>query len=150
MQYLKERSSLVMHRALHPWPRGCKVFVPPPHEGPPDRADADHRGGPYDVAAATDPDVVVYHITGAFFFGAAAAVGAAFDRIAEHRRAYVIDFSAVPIIDRTAAATIDGFVRKAHRHGAAVYITRAQRTILLLTWPHSPSAQAAPGARCLH
>jgi SulP family sulfate permease len=80
---------------------------------------------PYDSALASDPDVIVYRISGAFFFGAAASVGAALDRIAEHPKAYVIDFSAVPVIDSTAAATIEGFVRKASRHGARVYIAGA-------------------------
>jgi sulfate permease, SulP family len=84
---------------------------------------------PYDVGLATDPDVVVYRISGAFFFGAAAGVGAALDRIGEHPKAYVIDFSAVPILDSTGAATIEGVVRKAHRHGAAVYISGASRPI---------------------
>ena len=90
---------------------------------------------PYDVALVTDPDVIVYRITGAFFFGAAATVAAALDRIAEHPKAYVIDFSAVPVLDSTAAATIEGFVRKAQRHKAAVYITGARRAIrrVLLT-----------------
>ena len=73
---------------------------------------------PYDPALATDRDVVVYRISGAFFFGAAAAVGAALDRIGEHPKAYVIDVSAVPVLDSTAAATIEGFARKARRHGA--------------------------------
>jgi SulP family sulfate permease len=79
----------------------------------------------YDVALATDPDVVVYRISGAFFFGAAASVGAALDRIGEHPKAYVIDFSAVPVIDSTAAATIEGFARKAHRQGAELHIAGA-------------------------
>jgi SulP family sulfate permease len=83
----------------------------------------------YDPALATDPDIVVYRISGAFFFGTAAAVGAALDRIGTHPRAYVIDFSAVPIVDSSAAATIAGFVRKARRHGAAVYITGASAPI---------------------
>jgi SulP family sulfate permease len=92
-----------------------------------DKADANGDGarGPYDSAMATDPDVVVYRISGAFFFGAAASVGAALDRIGEHPKAYVIDFSAVPVIDSTAAATIDGFVRKARRNGAQVFIAGA-------------------------
>ena len=80
---------------------------------------ADDGEGIYDAALATDPDIVVYRISGAFFFGAAASVGAALDRIGEHPKAYVIDFSAVPIIDSTAAATIEGFTRKARRHHAA-------------------------------
>jgi SulP family sulfate permease len=87
------------------------------------------RRSPYDAALATDPDVVVYRISGAFFFGTAAAVGAALDRIGTHPKAYVIDFSAVPIVDSSAVATIAGFVRKARRHGAALYIAGASAPI---------------------
>jgi SulP family sulfate permease len=76
---------------------------------------------PYDPAVATDPDIFIYRISGAFFFGAASAVAAALDRIGEHPRAYIVDFSAVPIIDSTAAATIKGFVQKAGHGGAAIY-----------------------------
>jgi sulfate permease, SulP family len=87
----------------------------------------DMRSGrqPYDSSLATDPNVIVYRISGAFFFGATATVAAAFDRIGAHPKAYVIDFSAVPVIDSTAAATIEGFVRKARRYNAAVYIAGA-------------------------
>jgi SulP family sulfate permease len=99
----------------------------------------DLRGGnarqPYDAALATDRDVIVYRISGAFFFGAAANVAAALDRIGEHPKAYVIDFSAVSVIDSTAAATIEGFVRKARRHQALVYIAGAgpgTRRVLLM------------------
>jgi SulP family sulfate permease len=77
------------------------------------------------VALATDPDIVVYRISGAFFFGAAATVAAALDRIGEHPKAYVIDFSSVSVIDSTAAATIEGFARKALRHNALVYVAGA-------------------------
>jgi SulP family sulfate permease len=99
-----------------------------------DRADGDDGRRPYDADLATDPDIVIFRISGAFFFGAAAAVGAALDRIGEHPKAYIVDFSAVPVLDSTGAATIEGFVRKAHRHGAAVYIagtTRPVRRVLL-------------------
>jgi SulP family sulfate permease len=43
-----------------------------------DRADDAHKGGrkPYDASLTTDPDVLVYRISGAFFFGAAASVAA--------------------------------------------------------------------------
>lgn len=102
-----------------------------------DVADTTREEGrqPYDAALATDRDVVVYRISGAFFFGAAASVAAALDRIATSPRAYVIDFSAVPFLDSTAAATTEGFVRKAHRAGAEVYIAGARRPIrrVLLT-----------------
>jgi SulP family sulfate permease len=95
----------------------------------PDRADTADPRRPYDATLATDPDVVVCRISGAFFFGAAASVAAALEGIAASPKAYVIDFSEVAILDSTAAATIEGFVRKAHRAGAAVYIAGAQRPI---------------------
>src|SRR3546814_10279682 len=65
-------------------------------DGSSDVCSSDRGNGrtPYDVDLATDPDVVVHRISGAFFFGAAANVGAALDRIGEHPKAYVIDFSA--------------------------------------------------------
>ena len=49
-----------------------------------DRAD-DGNGDrvPYDSGLAADPDVLVYRITGAFFFGAASAVGTVLDGIAD-------------------------------------------------------------------
>jgi sulfate permease, SulP family len=108
---------------------------------------ADAANGPrrrYDAALATDPDVIVYRISGAFFFGAAATVAAALDSIGEHPKAYVIDFSAVPLIDSTAAATIEGFMRKAHRRNAALYITGASaaiRAVLAAQGVGSPGAQ---------
>ncbi len=101
-----------------------------------DRADSDRAddvGGKgrlaYDPAAATDPDVLIYRISGAFFFGAAAGVAAALDRIAVRPKAFVIDFSAVHMLDSTAAATIEGFVRKAHRSGVILYISGARSQI---------------------
>ncbi|WCP12154.1 C4-dicarboxylic acid transporter DauA [Sphingobium sp. AntQ-1] len=118
-----------------------------------DLADRGEEGRtPYDVALATNPDVIVYRISGAFFFGAAASVAAALDRIGEHPKAYVIDFSAVPLLDSTAAATIEGFVRKAHRKGAIVYIAGARPAVrrTLLTHgarpPHARYRKTLSGA----
>ncbi|MBX6741897.1 MAG: SulP family inorganic anion transporter [Acetobacteraceae bacterium] len=90
---------------------------------------ASGRRRPYDTREATDPEVMVHRISGAFFFGAAASVGAVLDSIAEHPKAHVLDFSEVPMLDSTAAATIDGFVRKAQRRGAAVYIAGARPSV---------------------
>jgi len=112
--------------------------------GEEDRADDASDRGPYDVALATDPDILVYRITGAFFFGAAGAVAAALDRIGEHPRAYVIDFSGVPILDSTAAATIAGFARDARRHGTAVFVSGARpavRRLLLLHGVRPPEVR---------
>jgi SulP family sulfate permease len=106
----------------------------------------DHRKDrtPYDSALTTDPDVVVYRISGAFFFGAAASVAAALDRIGEHPKAHVVDVSAVPMLDSTAAATIDAFVRKVRRQGAAVYVAGARpaiRRVLLAHGVRPPHAR---------
>jgi sulfate permease, SulP family len=108
------------------------------------RGDATRQ--PYDAALATDRDVIVYRISGAFFFGAAATVAAALDRIGEHPRAFVIDFSAVSVIDSTAAATIEGFVRKARRNDTLVYISGAEpgtRRMLLMHGVRPPQVHFA-------
>ncbi len=78
---------------------------------------------PYDEGAATDPGIVVYRISGAFFFGAAASIGTVLDRIADTHRALVIDFAAVPFLDSTAANTIEGLARKAARRSVRVVLT---------------------------
>jgi SulP family sulfate permease len=95
-----------------------------------DKAD-DSNGGrtAYDSTLATDPDVVVYRITGAFFFGAASTVGAVLDRIASHHKAFIIDFAAVPFLDSTAADTLRGSARKAERHKVRVFITGASPAV---------------------
>jgi len=110
-----------------------------------DASDIAVTGGrqPYDAVVATDREVVVYRISGAFFFGAAASVANALERLAEHPRAYVVDFSLVPVIDSTAAATIDGFIRKVGRHGAKVVISGARppvRRVLLAHGIRPPRA----------
>jgi SulP family sulfate permease len=83
----------------------------------------------YDAAQASDQEVVVYRISGAFFFGSAAMVAAALDEIGERPKAYVVDVSAVPLIDSTAAATIAGFARRAHRHAVPVYLAGARPAV---------------------
>jgi len=64
-----------------------------------------------------DPDIVIYHIDGVFFFGAAATVGSVLDRIADTAKVFVLDCSAVPFIDSTAANVIEGTARKCERRG---------------------------------
>jgi len=102
---------------------GIEEHVPPSVEDLPDGANAERVA--YDPARATDPDVVVYRITGAFFFGAAGTVSGVLDRIADRHRALILDFAAVPFIDTTAANAIAAVVRKAHRHKVAVYVSGA-------------------------
>ena len=83
----------------------------------------------YDPGQASDRDIVICWISGAFFFGAAASVAAALDRIGEQPKAVIFDFAAVPILDSTAAATIEGFVHKAHKRGAHIIIAAADAKV---------------------
>jgi SulP family sulfate permease len=95
-----------------------------------DRADAgDDDRLPYDVGLAADPDVLVYRITGAFFFGAASTVGTVLDSIADRRKAFVVDFSAVPFLDSTAANAMHRVAAKAKRQGILLFITGASPTV---------------------
>ena len=80
---------------------------------------------PTTPATASDPDIVVYRISGAFFFGAASTVGAVLDRIADQRKSFILDFSAVPFLDSTAANVIEGAARKARKAGVRFFITGA-------------------------
>jgi SulP family sulfate permease len=80
---------------------------------------------PYDAALSTDPDVIVYRISGAFFFGAASTIGAVLDRIPSGHKGLVIDFTAVPLLDSSAANVIARVAEKARRQGVRVFLTGA-------------------------
>ncbi|MFN0042058.1 MAG: SulP family inorganic anion transporter [Alphaproteobacteria bacterium] len=95
-----------------------------------DEADDTKSGRvPYGEATAADPNVVVYRISGAFFFGAASAIGAVLDRISDTHKALIVDFAAVPFVDSTAANTIHDLGRNAARHGVLVFLTGASRDV---------------------
>lgn len=90
-----------------------------------DKADtADGGRAPYEERTGSDPDIVVYRISGAFFFGATASVGSVLERIGDAHRALVVDFSAVPFIDSTAAYTLSSLVAKAARRGLRGLLVR--------------------------
>ena len=133
---------------LHRMAQAVEVERPQPMIEPdrPDQENGDRRAR-YDSTVATDPNVVVYRISGAFFFGAAASVAAALERIGEHPKAYVIDFSGVSVFDSTAAATIEGFARKIARRGGALYISGATasiRHVLLAQGVRPPDVRYKP------
>jgi SulP family sulfate permease len=90
-----------------------------------DMPDAMAPGARQGAAGGADPEVVVYRITGAFFFGAAASIGSVLDRISDAHRALVVDFSAVPFLDSTGAHVIEGLSRKAARAGVRLFLAGA-------------------------
>ncbi len=100
---------------------------------------ADGRNGgrtAYDAELAADPDTVVYRISGAFFFGAASAVGTVLDRIGDHRRNFILDCAAVPFVDSTAANVIEGAMHKARRAGVRLFITGASPELRRMLMTH--------------
>src|SRR5438270_2860725 len=102
----------------------------------PDRADLGDDRVPYDARLAADPDVLVYRITGAFFFGAASAVGAVLDGIADRQKAFVVDLSAVPFLDSTAANAMNRVATKANRQGIQLFITGASTAVRRALFTH--------------
>jgi SulP family sulfate permease len=90
----------------------------------PDRADdtgPDRR--PYADRAEQPDHVLIYRVSGAFFFGAAAAIESVLTRIGDQHRTLIIDFSAVPLIDSTGAHTIESLIDVAERRKISVVLT---------------------------
>ena len=98
-----------------------------------DIEDAEGEEAPLDN---TDRDMVVYHINGAFFFGAAATVGSVLDRIAARYRNFVLDCSGISLMDSTGANVIEGLVNKAERSGITIYIAGAAPELRRLLETH--------------
>ncbi len=94
-----------------------------------DRPDTIEPRTPYDADTASTSNVVVYRVTGAFFFGTASMVGAVLDRIGDQHRAFVLDFSAVPFVDSTAANVIASLARRTSRHKVKLYLTGANPAV---------------------
>ena len=131
---------LFLHRMAHAVEIDRPVLVADDDEA--DRADGD--GATYDAALAAGDDIVIFRITGAFFFGAVGEVAATLDRIGEHPRAYILDLSGAPVLDSTAAAMIAGFARDARRHQAMVHVAGARpavRRMLLIHGARPPDVR---------
>lgn len=107
---------------------------------------ANGRRTGYESGIATDPDTVVYRISGAFFFGAASTVGAVLDRIADQYKTFILDCGAVPHLDSTAANVLAGAARKAKRAGVRFVIAGAAaqvRATLAAHGVHPPLVEFA-------
>lgn len=94
-----------------------------------DKADSEGGRTAYDSDEATDPDVMVYRISGALFFGATTAVSTVLDRVGAPPRFFVLDFGNVPLIDSTAANALRGFVEKLDRSGTHIYFAGARPSV---------------------
>jgi SulP family sulfate permease len=94
-----------------------------------DVADDSDTRSHYDTQQATNRDVMVYHISGAFFFGATARVLGVLERVGTPPRLLVLDFKDVPLIDTTAARSLVTFVNKVGRLGTSVVFAAARPTV---------------------
>ena len=84
---------------------------------------------------ATNRDVMVYHISGAFYFGATARVLGVLERVEAPPRLPVLDFKDVPLIDTTPARSLVTFVNKVGRSGTGVVFAAALPSAGLSTEP---------------
>jgi SulP family sulfate permease len=92
-------------------------------------------------------DILVYRISGAFFFAATATVRGVLDRIGAHPKVFILDFADVPLVDSTAAKSLEGFVHTLNRAGTRVYFTSARRGVrraLLQAGLRTPHVAYAP------
>ncbi|WP_319520175.1 SulP family inorganic anion transporter [uncultured Martelella sp.] len=110
-----------------------------------DRMGRDVAVSPYDDYNAktehpivnTDPDTIVYRISGAFFFGAASTVGSVLDRIADSAKNFVLDLSDVSYIDSSAANVLESTIRRAHARNVRVLLSGVDpRVKAILTANH--------------
>ena len=90
-----------------------------------DMADSAQPRGSYDEVLAANPKLVVYRITGAFFFGAAASIASVLDRIQDTHKALVVDFAAVPFLDSTGANVMEGLAHKAEKRAVKLFVSGA-------------------------
>lgn len=110
---------------IHRMSQATEVETHMPYVG--EDAPDDEAG--YDEARSADPEVVIYRITGAFFFGAAASIGSVLDRISDTHRGLIIDFSAVPFLDSTGGNVMEGLAHKTHHRGVELFISGANADI---------------------
>jgi sulfate permease, SulP family len=100
-----------------------------------------------DTAEAQDHDLLVYRLSGPFFFGAAAQLGTVLDRIADSPQAFVIDFSDVPFIDSSGAHAFERLAHKMQRRGGQLYLVGANadsRRMLVAQGAREPLVRYLP------
>lgn len=85
----------------------------------------------YDAAASAGAgrSLAIYRISGAVFFGSAASLGLALDRILAGEKTFVLDFADAAFVDSSGAQAIRGFIDKASRSNVDVIITSASEAI---------------------
>ncbi len=85
--------------------------------------------GRYDPSDASAPELVVCHLRGPYFFGAAARLGSVLDRIADTPKGFAVDFTDVPFIDSSGARSFKLLARNTARKGGRLFFTAANAEV---------------------
>jgi len=93
-----------------------------------DNAEYDDANDHHRHSVDKNDDVVIYRINGPFFFGVASTIMAVLDSIDPEPRAFILDLSAAPIADGSAAEALLSFAQKAQRK-TRVYIIGANKGV---------------------
>ncbi len=81
------------------------------------------------TSAGAGTNVAIYRISGAVFFGSAASLGLALDRILAGEKTFILDFEKAAFVDSSGAQAIRSFVEKARRQHVEVIISAASAPI---------------------
>jgi SulP family sulfate permease len=111
-----------------------------------DQADSADPRPAYESREGAD-ELMVYRISGPLFFGASSSVASALEQIGRLPKVLILDLSAVPLADSTAASSLRGFVDRARQHDAAVFIAGASprvRRVLVQVGLKPPLVDYAP------
>lgn len=101
----------------------------------------------YAPGVAADETRIIYRLRGPYFFGAAARLGSVLDRIADHPRAFVVDFTDVPFIDSSGARSFELLAHKVARKGGQLYLVAVRpdvRKILTAQGAKEPLVRFLP------
>jgi SulP family sulfate permease len=80
-----------------------------------------------DRTALTDMQII--ELRGPFFFGAANRLGETLDRIGTPPKTFILDMSAVPLIDATGVGALKEFIHRCRRHQATVILAGIQPAV---------------------
>ncbi|WP_110674294.1 SulP family inorganic anion transporter [Salinicola sp. RZ23] len=70
-----------------------------------------------------DPELVIYRLSGAWFFGAATSIESILARVSDRHRGLILDFTEVPFIDVSAARALEGMLSASRRAGIRMALT---------------------------
>jgi SulP family sulfate permease len=86
------------------------------------------RGRGYALERAC-PDIRIYTLTGAIFFGSVGTVVSALERRDRHYRTMIISLRGVPLIDVMGVEALERVIHQQHARGGEIYLTGVQPSV---------------------